>query len=124
MSLYHISFLITVTDTPTDVKGVRTGEYTVQVSWAAPASNTPSVAGYEVFYAESGSDVIQSAGTTTSTTIRVTVPTLGAVYDFFVVAFSDAENALPSSPSNVIGLSTCKCDYILNICKKFLRENM
>ena len=89
-----------MTDTPTDFESVKTGEYTVQLSWTAPASNTPPVAGYEVFYAESGSDNTQSGGTTTSTTISVTLPTLGVKYDFFVIAFSDVDNALPSAHSN------------------------
>ena len=94
--------LLTVMDTPTNVMSVRTGLYTVQLSWSAPASNTPPLAGYEVFYAESGSDNnTQSGGTTTSTTsINVTLPTLGVKYDFFVVAFSDADNTLPSAHSN------------------------
>ena len=91
-----------MTDTPTSVTSVRTEEYTVQLSWSAPSSSTPSVAGYEVFYAVSGSDVTQSGGTTTTstTTISVTLPKLSAMYDLFVVAFSDAGNALPSAHSD------------------------
>ena len=104
--------LLTVTGTPTNGRSVRTEQNTVRLSWNAPASNVPPVAGYEVFYAVSGSDVTQSGGTTTgTTTINVTLPTLGLTYDFFVVAFSDALNALPSAWSNTItiDLSTCKC---------------
>ena len=91
-----------MTGTPTNVKNVRTGYYTIELSWSASASNTPSIAGYEVFYAVSGSDVTQSGGTTTTntTTISVTLPKLSAMYDLFVVAFSDADNALPSAHSN------------------------
>ena len=91
-----------MTDTPTNVMGMRTGDYTVQLSWSAPASNTPSIAGYEVFYAVSGSDVTQSEGTTNdlTTSISVTLPMLGVTYDLFVVAFSDADNALPSARSS------------------------
>ena len=94
--------LLTVTGIPTNVKSERTGEYTVQLSWSAPASNTPSIAGYEVFYALSGSDVTQSGGTTTTntTTINVTFTKLSDIYNFFVVAFSDADNALPSERSS------------------------
>ena len=99
-----------MTDAPTDVRSVRTGNFTVQLSWSAPASNTPPVAGYEVFYAESGSDVTQSAGTTNDTTINVTTPTADVAYDFFVVAFSDEDNALPSARSTIIDLSACKCN--------------
>ena len=94
--------LLTVTDTPTNVQSDLTGDYTIQVSWFAPATNTPSVAGYEVFYAVSGSEVTQSGGTTatSTTTINVTLPNLSGIYDYFVVAFSDAGNALPSARSN------------------------
>ena len=92
---------LTVTDTPTNIMSVRTGPYTVQLSWSAPPTNTPPVAGYEVFYAESGSDVTQSGGTTfNTTTINVTLPTLDFMYDLFVVAFSDAANSLPSARSS------------------------
>ena len=106
-----LNFLRTVTGTPTNVNIVRTGLYTVQLSWSAPASNTPSVAGYEVFYAASGSNVAQSGVTTVDTTISVALPTLGVMYDFFVVAFSNAGNSLPSALSdiNTIDLGTGKC---------------
>ena len=88
-----------MTDTPTNVESRMTGEYTVQLSWSAPANNTPPVAGYEVFYAVSGSDVAQSAGTTTDiTSISVTLPS--GIYNFFVVAFSNADNALHSARSS------------------------
>ena len=91
-----------MTDTPTNVKSDLIGDYTIQLSWSAPASNTPSIAGYEVFYALSGSDVTQSGGTTTAntTTINVTFLKLSGIYNFFVVAFSDADNALPSERSS------------------------
>ena len=99
-----------MTGTPTNVTSVRIGQYTVQLSWSAPASNTPPVAGYEVFYAVSGSGVAQSGGVTTDTTISVTLPTMCTVYDFFVVAFSNTANALPSARSSnvTIDSSTCK----------------
>ena len=95
---------LTVTGTPTNIMSVRTGDYTVQLSWSAPTSNTPPVAGYEVFYAVSGSDVTQSGGTTndmTTTTISVTLLNQSGIYDFFVVAFSDADNAMPSARSSI-----------------------
>ena len=94
---------------------VRTGNYTVQLSWSAPSSNTPPVAGYDVFYAESGSDATKSGGTTTSasTTISVTVPTLNVTYHLFVVAFSDAGNTLPSarSKTSIVTVETSKCSH-------------
>ena len=100
---YHF-LLLPVTDTPTNVKSELTGYYIVQLSWSAPASNTPPVAGYEVFYAVSGSNITQSGGTTTTDTITInvtlTLANQSGMYDFFVVAFSDADNALPSAHSN------------------------
>ena len=100
-----------MTDTPINVSSMRTGDYTVQLSWSAPASDMPPIAGYEVFYAESGSSVTQSGGNTTNTTttINVTLSTLNVMYDFFVVAFSVADNALPSqrSDNGSIYLSEC-----------------
>ena len=93
---------MTVTDKPTNVKSELTKYYTFKLSWSAPVSKTPPVAGYEVFYAVSGSDVIQSVGITTAgtTAINVTLPNQSGIYDFFVVTFSDADNALPSAHSS------------------------
>ena len=107
----------TVTATPTNVMSLRTGYYTVQLSWSAPVSNIPSVAGYEVFYAVSGSDVTQSGGATitSTTTISVTLPTLDVTYDIFVVAFSDAANALPSEHSNNITIVLTKLSLFIMI---------
>ena len=103
--------LLTVTGTPTNVMYVTTRQYTVQLSWSAPASNTPPVAGYEVFYAESGSKDTESGGITYDTAINVTLPTLDAMYDLFVVAFSDAANALPSAHSS--NISIVKSEFYL-----------
>ena len=92
-----------VVDVPFGLSAMRNGDSnTVQLSWSAPASNTPQVAGYEVFFGESGSDNTQSGGTSTGTTINVTPPSLNATYDFFVVAFSDAPYSLPSARSQAI----------------------
>ena len=103
MELSHNLLPLTVTGTPTNFTSVRTGDHTVKLLWSAPASKTPSIAGYEVFYAESGSDTILSGGTTTTrtTNISVTLPKLNVEYWFFVVAFSDADNALPSKRSSI-----------------------
>ena len=103
-------FLLTVTNTPTNVVIERTGDYTVQLSWSAPSSNTPPVAGYEVFHAISDSNSTQSGGTTTTdtTTISLTLPTLDVMYNFFVVAFSDADNVLPSAHSKSITIDMSK----------------
>ena len=99
-----------MTNSPINVMSVRTGEYTVQLSWSVPANNIPPVAGYEVFYAESGSHITQSGGTTTNTTINVTLPTLGFMYDLFVVAFSDTDSTLPSRRSIISTTELSKCN--------------
>ena len=100
-----------MTDTPTNVESVRTGAYTVQLSWSAPASNTPPIVGYEVFYTMSGSDITQSVGTTTNTAISVTIPTRGVIYHFFVVAFSNSNNALPSAWSEISSIDMGNWKY-------------
>ena len=102
-----------VTDTPTGLTAIHMGTNTVELSWSAPASNTPSVAGYEVFYAEFGSIVAHSGGKITNTNVNVTLPLFSVVYDWFVVAFSDVDNALPSARSNIstVYLSKCKHNY-------------
>ena len=67
-----------------------------------------------MFYTVPGSDSTQSGGTTTTTTINVVVPVLGVLYDFFVVAYSDAANTLPSEPSNnsTTGIGQFVCSNI------------
>ena len=102
-----------MTDTPTNIKSVRTGNYTVHLSWSSLNSNTTPVSGYEVFYAKSGSEESNSGGNTRSTTIIVTLPTLGVACDLFVVAFSDAENTnnLPSARSSTVIINMSKCKY-------------
>ena len=104
--------LLTVTGTPTNFSYMRIDNYTVQLSWSAPASSTPPVAGYEVFYAVSGSNSTESEGTTTTTdTTIMMLPTLDVMYDLFVVAFSDAGNALPSAHSNNITIDLSESEY-------------
>ena len=92
-----------MTDTPTGLTAVRTAFKELRLSWNAQANNTPPVAGYEVFYTMSGSGITQSAGTTSvnNFTLPSDVP-VGSVYDFFVVAYSNMANTLPSSRSNVV----------------------
>ena len=108
-----------MTDRPTNVESGITGEHTVQVSWSAPASNIPPVVGYEVFYAVSGSDVAQSGGTTADiTSISVTLPSISGIYNFFVVAFSDAGNALPSAHSSNSTIYLSEFEQVIHI---FLR---
>ena len=98
---------------PTNVKSVVTEDYIVQLSWSSPTSNTPSMAGYEVFYAVSGSNSTQSGGTTDTTTISVILPNQSGIYlyDLFVVAFSDVFNALPSAHSEISIIYLSKFNY-------------
>ena len=104
---------VTVTGAPTDLNAVITACKTVQLSWSAPASNTPPVAGYEVFYAVSGSDSTQSGGTTTSTHITIVLPLLDVTtYDLFVVAYSDAASTLPSAHSTNITLDMGELNWL------------
>ena len=87
----------------------------MQLSWSTLNSNTPPVSGYEVFYAKCGSEESHSGGSTTSTTIIVTLPTLGVTYDLFVVAFSVAENTnnLPSARSSIVIINMSKCNFYI-----------
>ena len=95
----------TVTGAPTDLNAVFTACTAVQLSWSAPANNTPPVTGYEVFYVVSGSNSTESGGTTTSTDIMIGLPFLDVTsYDLFVVAYSDAVSTLPSAHSTNITL--------------------
>ena len=84
----------------------------MELSWFPPANSTLVVAGYEVFYAESGSDATAIGGNTTNTTISVKLPELGVTYDLFVVAFSDANNALPSARSSNITIDLSEFEYL------------
>ena len=97
---------VTVTGTPTTLTAVRTACKTVQLSWTAPANNTPPVSGYEVFYAVSGSNSTQSGGNITNTTMTLIIPIIDVMYDLFVVAFSDVDYALPSAHSNTVTIDT------------------
>ena len=91
----------------------------MQLSWSAPASTIPPIAGYEVFYAVSGGDATESGGTTIdTTTINVTLPALGAMYDLFVVAYSDAPNTLPSAHSSNSTVELCEFGFFIR--KEFI----
>ena len=84
----------------------------MQLYWTTPASNSPPVASYEVFYAASGSDNAESGGTTPDTNISITLSTLDVTYySIFVVAFSDAPNTLPSTWSSIITVIASKSNY-------------
>ena len=87
-----------VTGTPINFTTKRTGSQTAFTSWTAPASNTPPVQGYEVFY-ESESGVRTSGGNTTASQLNLTLSSLepDVSYTAFVVAFG---GDLPSSHSN------------------------
>ena len=94
-----ISFLL-VAVTPSDFNAKRIGYSVLELSWTAPANSTPPIAGYEVFLAVNGSPNSTSVINTTETSTTVSEGLfLGNMYIFFVVAYSDAINALPSAHS-------------------------
>ena len=95
-----------VTDTPRNFIATRTGVHTAFTSWTAPASNIPSVDGYEVFY-DSEYDIQTSGG-------NVSAPQVSLILDFlepdvrytaYVVAFG---GDLQSNPSNTATIPTSK----------------
>ena len=98
LSVLHV-YVNVVTNPPTVVTAMRTKYNAVALSWTAPASNMPPVAGYEAFYSLSG-DAITQSETTKTTDATLTELMLGNTYNFFVVAYSDAENSLPSARSD------------------------
>ena len=104
-----------MTDTSTGLTAVKTGNNAVQLSWTAPASNTPPVTGYEVFFAKSGNNTTQSVGTIigrTITTINVPLPIVDDIYGFLVVAFSDTANTLPSANSSTWNIFHSKLNFL------------
>ena len=101
----NMPFLL-VTDTPTVFTATRNGLQTAFASWTAPASNTPPVEGYEVFY-ESESGVRTSGGNTTVPQVSLSLSSLElhVNYTVFVVAFG---GDLPSARSNTAQLPAGK----------------
>lgn len=102
------------------MNAVRTDYKSVELSWSAPASNTPAVAGYEVFYTESVSRTTQSGAVTTSSVTSATLSDgleLGNTYSFFVVAYSNESNTLPSVHSKKTVVELCE---LLYYCMVFL----
>ena len=96
----------TVSDTPTDLTLTRlaTGLAHVRLSWSGSSSR------YEVFYFLSGSDNIQSAGTTKNKQKKVTSGlTQGQTYEFFVVSYdNDGTPVLPSVKSTTNSMTLSK----------------
>ena len=106
--MINMDFLL-VTDTPLGFIATRTGPQTAFASWAAPASNSPPVNGYEVLI-ETELGVRSSGGNTTSSQLSLTLSSLipGVVYTAFVMAYG---GDLPSAHSNNAEISageTCK----------------
>ena len=100
-----------VTDTPINFSATRTGLQTGDISWTAPASNTPPAEGYEVFY-ESESGVRTSGGNTTVPEVNLTLGSLepDISYMAFVVAFG---GDLPSNHSNTADMPAGKMCFFI-----------
>ena len=77
------------------------------ITWSAPASNDPAVAGYEVFYDGSSITVDND---TTSVIIDVAFLLLIEPYTVFVVAYS-TNDTLPSQHSNNVTLTLGNYKY-------------
>ena len=95
-----------VTDTPINFTTTRTGLQTANISWTAPAGNTPPIEGYEVFY-ETESNVRTSGGNTTVSQVSLALSFLepDVSYTAFVVAFG---GDLPSAHSNIANIPAGK----------------
>ena len=105
LSLHNIPFLL-VTGTPINFIAIRTSLQTADTSWTAPASSTPPVEGYEVFY-ESESGVRTSGGNVTASQLSLTLSSLepDVSYTAFVVALG---GDLPSAHSNSANIPASK----------------
>ena len=95
-----------VTDTPRNFTATRAGPHTALTTWTAPASNIPSVEGYEVFY-ESEYGIRTSAGNAAPPEVSLVLSSLepNVSYTAFVVAFG---GDLPSINSNTGTVSNSK----------------
>ena len=109
--VYHNSFLL-VTDTPINFIATRAGLHTAITSWTAPASNIPSVEGYEVFY-KSEYGTMTSGGNTTAQQTSFVLSSLepNVRYTAVVVAFG---GDLPSNHSNTATIPTSKFLHTLS----------
>ena len=97
--------IYSVTGAPTSLSVIRTGCNRVEISWTPPIHNTPPIAGYAVFYILAGSNTRQNAGSVNGSTTTFVLSSLfeqGSTYEFFVVAYSDENNTLPSARSNYV----------------------
>ena len=95
--------IYSVTGTPTDLAVVRSGCNEVEISWFPPVHNVPPVSGYAVFYILTGSNTTQNGGNVNGTTANLVLSNLfqqGSTYEFFVVAYSNESNTLPSAHSD------------------------
>lgn len=82
-NICFLSIAVLVTGSPMNLVAARNGLTSVMLSWTAPISSTPPVAGFEVFYSLSGSDIVESGGTTPTTSFTVSNGlSPGNVYDF------------------------------------------
>ena len=112
-----VSFLL-VAGTPSNFKVTRTGYSVLELSWTAPGNTTPPIAGYEVFLVVRGSQNSMSVTNTTETSTRLSEGiSLGDMYSFFVVAYSDAMNTLPSPRSETQMVEISEQNRYRSLCR-------
>ena len=99
-----IFFIIIATNPPTNVLLMRTSFSQAVLSWSPPASNSPIVQGYEVFY-ESPNDTRLNEDVGNSTMILLDDLDPELSYSAFVVAYG---GDLPSAASNSVNISEGK----------------
>lgn len=97
---HFIAHAHAVTGTPLNVAVTKETATSARVSWSTPASNSPPVAGYEVFY-QTETNVTTSGGETSASQLSLVLTELDSTtsYSVFVVAFG---GDLPSARSSIV----------------------
>ena len=110
--MVFVYVIYSVTGAPTSLSVVRTGCDRVEIFWAPPAHNVPPIAGYTVFYALAGSNTSQNGGNVNGSSTTLVLSSLfqqGSTYEFYVVAYSNETNSLPSGRSNNSTVNFSEC---------------
>jgi hypothetical protein len=80
-----------VPNTPTGVTAVRTGDYTITVSWNAPAETDPSVTSYYIISNNAVIRTLNAPATTTNLSLSI------GSYHITVIAINEAGQSLQSN---------------------------